>query len=414
MDNILHTDVLIIGGGSAGIAAAVAASQKGLKVMVIERNPFLGGKATAAEVGTVCGLYHFSRQDEAEYVVNGFTREFAEALRIRSGTQPLHNQQGLHYLPYNIDAFKELCNELLEQYSVTIHFNAVLKNVETENDKIISSSIIASGKPLTIYFKSLIDCSGDSIISSAAHLPVIKADNYQAAAQLFTMQGVVEDNEARLGLIMMKTLKAAIDDDVLPDFYDRVYIVQGSLRNNQVSLKVGIPLPVTYAPGNLQELKTVANSFVENLASFLVNNVTAFKHAFIQHIAPEVGVRTGLRSVGKYVLTEEDVLQCRKFDDAVANATWPIEEWIQHRRVSMSYFAEHDYYQVPASCLQSAGITNLFFAGRNISATEKAIASARVMGICLQTGYAAGCLAAASAKGSAQNDTIKQVQNGQL
>ncbi|HNU88717.1 MAG TPA: FAD-dependent oxidoreductase, partial [Ferruginibacter sp.] len=134
----------------------------------------------------------------------------------------------------------------------------------------------------------------------------------------------------------------------------------------------------------------------------------------IQHIAAEVGIRTGIRSVGKYILTEEDVLQCRKFENAVANASWPIEEWVQHRRVSMRYFAEHDFYQVPATCLQSATINNLFFAGRNISATEKAIASARVMGICLQTGYAAGCLAAATAAGLSQNDAIKQVQNGQL
>ena len=107
-------------------------------------------------------------------------------------------------------------------------------------------------------------------------------------------------------------------------------------------------------------------------------------------------------------------VQCRKFDDAVANGSWPIEEWVQHRRVSMSYFNEHDYYQVPAACLQSASIQNLFFAGRNISATEKAIASARVMGICLQTGYAAGCLAAAFANNQPQNEAVKQVQNGQL
>lgn len=414
MEIVLHTDVLIVGGGSAGMAAAVAASQKGLKVTIIERNPFLGGKATAAEVGTVCGLYHFSKKEQAEYVVKGFAKEFAETLQARSGTGPLHNQEGLHYLPYRIDAFKEISRELMERHSVAIYFNAVLKNVETENEKIISASVIAAGKPFTVFFKSLIDCSGDSVISSAAGLPVIKSGNYQAAAQLFTMQGVMEDNESRLGFIMMKALRAAIDNDVLPDFYDRVYIVQGSLRNNCVSLKVGIPLPVTYSPGNLQELETVAHSFVENLARFLVSHVAAFRHAFIQHIAPEVGVRTGLRSTGKYVLTEEDVLQCRKFDDAIANATWPVEEWVQHKRVSMHYFAEHDFYQVPASCLQSAAVTNLFFAGRNISATEKAIASARVMGICLQTGYAAGCLAAAAANGSSQNDAIKEVQNGQL
>jgi hypothetical protein len=355
MDTIQHTDVIVLGGGSAGIAAAVAASRKGSKVILVERNPFLGGKATAAEVGTVCGLYHFSKNEKAEYSVNGFAKEFADALQQRSGTSPLHNAEGLHYLPYSIEAFKDICIEYLKQNNITVYFNAVLKTVEIKNEKIISASVIAEGKPLTISLRSLIDCSGDSIISSAAGLPLIKTGNYQAAAQVFTMEGVSEDNEARLGMIMMKALRAAIDDDLLPDFYDRVYIVQGSLKNNCVSLKIGIPLPV-----------------------------------------------------------EDDVLQCRKFDDAIANAAWPIEEWGQHRRVSMHYFKEHDLYQVPAGCIQSADITNLFFAGRNISATEKAIASARVMGICLQTGYAAGCLASACASGMSQIDAIKAIQKDQL
>lgn len=414
MDSVEHTDIVILGGGSAGIAAAVAASRHGSKVVLIERNSFLGGKATAAEVGTVCGLYHYSKNENSKYLVNGFAKEFAETLLKKSGTQPLHNAEGLHYLPYNIDAFKSLCLQLLSDNNVSIHFNAVLKNVETENEKIVSVSVIADGKPLTIFLKSLVDCSGDSVISSAAELPLIKAANYQAAAQLFTMEGVTEDNEGRLGLIMVKAIKAAIDKDILPEFYDRVYIVQGSLKNNCVSLKIGIPLPVTYAPGNLQELKTVALSFVDNLSQFLIKNVAAFKHASIQHIAPEVGTRTGQRSVGKSLLTEEDVLQCRKFNDAIANSAWPIEEWGQQRRVNMRYFTENDFYQIPAGCLQSNSLSNLFFAGRNISATEAAIASARVMGICLQTGYAAGCMAAAEAMSLSQNAAIKQVQNGQL
>jgi hypothetical protein len=181
-----------------------------------------------------------------------------------------------------------------------------------------------------------------------------------------------------------------------------------------VSLKVGIPLPVTYAPGNLQELRTVARSFVEQLSEFLIDNVPAFKNASIQHIAPEVGTRIGQRSIGKYILTEEDVLQCRQFDDAIANAAWPIEEWGQQLRVNMRFLQGGDFYQVPAGCLQSAHIDNLFFAGRNISATDAAIASARVMGICLQTGYAAGCLAAATASNIPLSNAVKQIQNDQL
>jgi FAD dependent oxidoreductase len=414
MDTIQNTDVLVLGGGAAGIAAAVAAAREGSNVVLIERNSFLGGKATAAEVGTICGLYKFSKTEKAEYIVKGFAQEFAEELQGRSKTYPLHGPEGLHYLPYEINAFKELCLKLMKDNNVAVYFNAVLKEVQAEQDKIVSVSVIASGKPIIIRLKSIIDCSGDSIISQAANLPLIKSEHYQAAAQVFTLEGISETNEARLGMIIMKALRSAIDEDVLADFYDRVYIVPGSLKNNAVSLKIGIPLAVTYATGNLEELKTVALSFVENLAQFLIDNVAAFKDGSIQHIAPEVGTRVGQRSIGKYLLTEQDVLGCKKFDDAIANCGWPIEEWDLSKRVKMRYFNFDDFYQVPAGCLFAAGIENLYMAGRNISATDAAIASARVMGICLQTGYAAGCFAAASASKLSLSEAIKNIQRVQI
>ncbi len=414
METIQKTDVLILGGGSAGVAAAVAAARKGLQVILVERNTFLGGKATAAEVGTVCGLYKFTKEENAEYIADGFVKEFAETLQKRSNTKPLHNTDGLHYLPYNIEAFKIISEKFLKENKVIVLFNAVLKMVQIENGKIVSVSVIAAGNPITIPLRSIIDCSGDSIISRAAGLPLIKSEYYQAAAQVFTLQNVDEDNEARLGMILMKALRSAINNDLLGDFYDRVYIIQGSLQNKAVSLKIGIPLSVTNDPGNLQELKTVAQSFVENLSAFLIAHVAAFKNASIKHIAPEVGTRIGQRSMGKYILSEEDVLHCKKFNDAVASSAWPIEEWGQQRRVKMRYFNLNDYYQIPAGCLQSNSIDNLFFAGRNISATDGAIASARVMGICLQTGYAAGCMAAAEALHLSIIDAVKELQNGQL
>jgi ribulose 1,5-bisphosphate synthetase/thiazole synthase len=414
METVLHTDVVVLGGGSAGVAAAVAAARKGLRVMLIERNAYLGGKATAAEVGTICGLYHFSKNEQSEYIVKGFAKEFAEKLRVQSNTSPLFSPEGVHYLPYHVEAFKEICLDLINEHKISIYFNAVLEHVTVEDDKLKSVHIIAAGNPVTINMQALVDCSGDSVISQAANLPLIKSENYQAAAQVFTMQGVAEENEFKLGMIMMKALRSAIDNNILGDFYDRVYVVQGSLKNNAVNLKIGIPLAVTYAPGNLQELRTVALSFVENLSQFLIKHVDAFKNASLVHIAPEVGIRIGQRSTGKYLLTEEDVLSCKKFDDAIANASWPIEIWEQNRRVNMRYFKLDDHYQVPAGCLQSNSIDNLFFAGRNISATDGAIASARVMGICLQTGYAAGCMAAAAAQDLSLSDAIGQIQNGQL
>jgi hypothetical protein len=414
MENVQHTDVVVLGGGSAGVAASVAAARKGLRVVLIERNAYLGGKATAAEVGTICGLYHFSKNEKARFIVKGFAREFAEKLQARSNTSPLFSSEGLHYLPYNIEDFKQLCLELVNENNISVFFNTVLEHTTLEENKLRSVYIIAGGNPITIDLQALIDCSGDSVISQAANLPLIKSEHYQAAAQVFTMQGVTEENESKLGLIMMKALRSAIDNNILGDFYDRVYIVQGSLKNNCVNLKIGIPLAVTYAPGNLQELRTVALGIVENLSQFLIDHVEAFKNASLSHIAPEVGIRVGQRSTGKYVLTEKDVLTCKKFDDAVANASWPMEIWEQNKRVNMRYFNLEDHYQIPAACLQSNSVNNLFFAGRNISATDGAIASARVMGICLQTGYAAGCLAAAIASNLSLNEAITQIQNGQL
>ncbi len=414
MVTIKNTDVVVLGGGSAGVAAAIAAARKGLQVTLIERNAYLGGKATASEVGTVCGLYQFSKKEKSAYIVNGFAKEFAEKLQYKSNSSPLHGPEGVHYLPYQVDAFKTICLDWITENKISIYFNAVMEHVSIDQQKIISISIIANGNPITFMVQALIDCSGDSIISQEARLPLIKSADYQAAAQVFTMQGVTENDEFKLGMIVMKALRSAIDNNLLGDFYDRVYIVQGSLKNNCVAIKIGIPIPVTYAPGNLQELRTVAQSFVENLSKFLISHVESFKHAHLQHLAPEVGIRVGQRSTGKYILTEEDVLSCRKFDTAIANGSWPIEIWEQNRRVRMRYFNIDDYYQIPADCLQSNSIDNLFFAGRNISATDGAIASARVMGICLQTGYAAGCMAAAGALNLPIKDAVKQIQNEQL
>jgi NAD(P)-dependent dehydrogenase (short-subunit alcohol dehydrogenase family) len=409
-----HTDVVVLGGGAAGVAAAVAAAGKGAKVILIERNAYLGGKATAAQVGTVCGLYKFNTTTSSEYIVKGFAKEFAEALKEISGTSPLHNAEGLHYLPYDIDAFKNLCLQLLMENKVEILLNTLVSDAVIENSAVQAVKTTTANRDTQIQLQSIIDCSGSSIISQLVNLPLITSEQYQAAAQVFTLQGVAESNEARLGMILMKALRNAIDENKLPGFYDRVYIVQGSLKNNFVSLKLGIPVPVTHSPKNLQELKKSAKDFIKNLTAFLITAVPCFKNASISNIAPEVGTRVGMRTMGRYTLTEQDVLQCKKFDDAIANGSWPIEEWEQHKKVKMRYFNTGDFYQIPAGCLQSNSIKNLFMAGANIAATSAAIASARVMGTCLQTGYAAGYLAAAAADGMPQIEAIQNIQHHQL
>lgn len=413
MSATIHQGIVVSGGGAAGVAAAVAAAAAGMKVVLVEKNSYLGGAATAAEVGTICGLYKFSKNDTPVYCCTRFARAFAEAIRQKSGVSPQSNVLGLHYLPYAIEDFRLHCQQLLQQNQVTVLYNAEITQLEITSNNIASVSIDAAGGNIQINTAAVIDCSGHSSLSQLAGTPLIKSDQYQAAAQVFTLQQVPAENEAVLGMLLMKELHTAIAGNLLPAHFNRVYIVPGSLRENKVSLKIGIPQEVTHLPGNLQALQKTAHALVHQLTDYLIKNTASFKDTRLLHIAPEPGIRVGVRTMGHYVLTREDVLQCRKFEDAVAYGCWPMETWGQDKRAGMIYFNEDDYYHIPAGCLQSGTLHNLFMAGRCISATDAAIASARVIGTCLQTGYAAGWLAAAKKLGLSRQEAIKIIQKGE-
>ncbi|WP_317899130.1 FAD-dependent oxidoreductase [Aurantibacillus circumpalustris] len=410
----VSTDILIVGGGSAGIAAAVSAAEEGYGVCLIERNDYLGGKATAAEVGTICGLYKFSKNEKTEFVTGGFAKEFALKLAQLSNTSPLNNVHGLHYLPYDIEKYKSLSIKFIENHKVNVYFNSDIISAQTNNKTIMVVVIKTIDKEIHISCKSVIDCSGNSHISQLTHSPLITSDNYQAAAQVFTLEGINPISELALGLLLIKEIKKAVVNNTLTSDYEKLYLVQGSIKNNKASFKLAVPATVTEQELNSSFLRDVAVEMISCLVNYLNTHVDFFKNSKLFSIAPETGIRTGVRPIGKYILSENDVLTCKKFESGIANGAWPIEEWGQNKQVKMRYFNENDFYQIPADCLKSIEITNLFFAGRNISADDGAIASARVMGICFQTGYAAGKLAANFISGNAEIKTIASIREKQV
>jgi flavin-dependent dehydrogenase len=157
----LNTDILIVGGGSAGVAAAYSASENN-DVIIIEKLTYLGGKATGAEVGTICGLYLYSKSGKSEFVTNGFARYFAEQLSLKSNTEPLSNSLGLHYLPYHIDDYKQLCQTLLNKNNITVLFNTQLELIEESYNILHSAIVKVNNEKKRITFKAIIDCSGDN------------------------------------------------------------------------------------------------------------------------------------------------------------------------------------------------------------------------------------------------------------
>ncbi len=410
----LKTDVLIAGGGAAGVAAAAGASACGVSVMLLERNSYLGGKATAAMVGTVCGAYFRSGSKTASYVMSGFPKLFVEKLKAAGKTEPVAFSEGLHFLPYDVFAFKLVCDDILEKNKVETYHHTVLSGCNCAGGSIDSVEAISLDRKIIVEPKAVVDCTGEALVSTLCNLEILEGEHYQAPALVFSMENVESDEQFKLNLEMGRLIRHAVDAGSVNPVFERVSVIPGSLKNGRVHLKIGFLKRAGNSVNKTSEIEKFGRKTVGEVSDFLVNHVAAFRNSRLGTVAPEVGIRTGRRPVGKYILQEEDVLQCRKFDDGIANGAWPIEFWGDDKRVRMTYFDMDGYYQIPVGSLISSALNNLFFAGRNISATESAIASARIIGTCLGTGYAAGKMAAFFALGKDMKEAVVEIRNEQV
>jgi hypothetical protein len=145
---------------------------------------------------------------------------------------------------------------------------------------------------------------------------------------------------------------------------------------------------------------------LEPLRKFLVENVDACRNARLNSVAPQLGVRSGRRILGRARLSDEEVLNTRKFPTGIARGCWPMERWTTGPRPEMTYFAEGDYYEIPLDCLRPAELDNVWVAGRCFSATTGAMTSARVIGTAMATGWAAGTAAAFQAGGRSLEEAV--------
>ena len=407
-------DIIVIGGGSAGVSAAIASAAKGKRTLVVEKNSQLGGLATNAEVGTICGLYKNDISESFDFNVGKFAQSFAEEIQKRSDATPIKEASGLKFLPFEPKVFREYCEELLNDDGITYLSSAELIEVEIVHNRITGLRISVNDKVHFYSAEAIVDASGKSVVSVLLGHKLINTQLKQAASQVFTLSGLKYDDEANLSLILLFGLRKGVISGVLEENEDRIYIVPGSLKNGKVSLKITIPIAVSLNNDNVEELRASAIKMINKLVLYLKSNVSGFAEIALDSTASEVGVRIDDRPVGMETLTEGNVANGTKVDSGIARGNWPMEIWSDAKRVEMRPVAPNDYYEIPAECLISPIISNLFFAGRSISASDEAIASARVIGTCLQTGYAAGSLAAGYLNNENINQTIRAIQHEQF
>jgi hypothetical protein len=406
--------VLVIGGGAAGVAAATAAGRASARVILLERYGFLGGLATTAEVGTICGLYlRDTLATSATPVTGGFPMEFAGRLQQSSHTKPLCMDSGLWVLPYFPTDFARLADAIIrETKEVELILHTVVASVCAEDSRIIKVCSLAWNEQLQIHPSVVVDCTGEATASALGGAAAENGAMDQAPALVFVLENV-DPGLAKRGLLeVRRELRQAVQRGSLPALCERLSMIPGSGANGSFAFKLSL-LPAKATTAFWQQLtqwEREARAILDPLVRFLTIQVAACRNARLVSVAPQLGIRSGRRILGRSRLTDDVVLSLRKSPVGIARGSWPMERWSDNPKPEMTYFAERGYYELPFDCLRPVELDNTFAAGRCLSATTGAMTSARVIGTAMATGWAAGTAAAFRASGRSLEEAIALIR----
>jgi hypothetical protein len=396
-------DVVVLGGGPAGLAAAAAAGQHGRRVLLIERYGFLGGMGTAAGVTNFCGL-HANVHGEIKQVVHGVADDLLARIDRLGGLNAPHLVFGKIYAQaYDTAAYKCAADDLLLAHDVEINFHALAAGVAMDGDRRIRALLIEtkSGRA-AVLGKMFIDCSGDGDLAAFAGAPYEKGDaagNTLYPTMMFRINGVDAKAAGDAWRSIPQLMEAAEKRGVAfprkgaivrPQKHSAEWRVNVTQVRNADGRAVDGTDAAELSAGEIEGRRQAIDFF-----KFLRSEAPGFANSYVVDIPPQLGVRETRRINGRYQLTADDVLTCASFDDTIGVNGWPIEN---HAAGDVIWRwpdipGSRGFNHLPYRMLVPPGLDNLLVAGRCASMTHEGQSAARVSGGCFVMGQAAGTAA---------------------
>ena len=392
-------DVCVAGGGSAGMAAAVAAARVGAQTVLVERHGSLGGMASAAFVHSVCGLYRLPAKDApAEMANGGLAAEFGRRLLATGALGPVRLGR-VDVLLHRPSCFARLADQWVREALPNL---TVLLHTEIADAQVETVALVCRGSRRHVQAKSWVDTTGDAVLATLRGAPceMEASGRLQRPAFIFALGGVApavlaDDGRLRLAHKLVTAVRAGtLPSGVLGAHF------RASPQPGEAFVTIDLSGGDDFNPLDaacLTRLEEEGRALGERLIDFLRVEAEGFSTAYIAAWPSRAGVRESRRVVGKYRLETDDVAAGAEFPDMVARSAWPMELRETASGPRLRFPADDRSCEIPLRALQARDDDALFMAGRCLSCSHEAQASIRVIGTCLATGEAAGLAAALTA-----------------
>src|ERR1700733_6404100 len=403
-------EVAVLGGGPAGIAAAVAAARAGRRALLIERYGLLGGMGTAAGVTNFCGL-HANVHGEMHRVVQGVATELLERIDRLGGLNAPHLILGkILAQAYDTAAYKIAADDLLAANKVDILFHALGAGVVMQDDRRIHALMVETeaGRQ-AVRSDIFIDCSGDGDLAAWAGARFEVGDNAGSMlfpSMMFRLNGIDPDKAGDA----WRTIPTLMEQAEAPGphrFPRKAAIVRPQksgiewrVNFTQLAREDGRAInglePHELTRGEIDGRRQAVDAF-----NFL-RTVPGFEKSYIVDLPPQLGIRETRRVMGGYMLDGEDVLGCASFEDSIGVNGWPLEQHVAGDVIFKfpPIPESRGYNELPWRMLVPEGVDNLLVAGRCASMTHDGQSAARVSRACFVMGEAAGTAAALALGGN--------------